>query len=206
MAVGCARRLSAYVVCWLPLFVSPLDIVNTRTLLNVFVCVVHTHAHAYPHIPTPVHHAFTRARTHNPHSKHFRVHLQYLIVCLQTRIMIVRASFAGIFITIAISIAAATSVPCAIVLRENHTAARAFCAQSDRLPAICTISIRDVHNTIVNVSSMCTESDSSPNYYQQAIYWAAGCDSNGHRVSSPKYRDVVLTGMYRYLLYKTTQT
>ena len=104
-----------------------------------------------------------------------------------------------IFITTTVSIVTAgvvtsIGVPCAIVLRNNQTAARSFCAPSTRVAVTCTISIQGVNNSIVDVSSTCAENDRSPNYYQQAIYWAAGCNSNGHRVSYSRYRDVVLTG------------
>ena len=95
---------------------------------------------------------------------------------------------------VAASVVTSIVVPCAIVLRNNKTAARSFCAPTTRVTVTCTISVQGVNNSIVDVSSICAENDRSPNYYQQSIYWAAGCNSNVHRVSTSRYRDMVLTG------------
>jgi hypothetical protein len=71
------------------------------------------------------------------------------------------------------------------VLTETQTAAAgAFCLDGGS----CTVVI-DVSSALaVN----CT--DINPSYYQRAIYWAAGRDANGHRVSPPLHKQVVLSG------------
>lgn len=71
--------------------------------------------------------------------------------------------------------AAENPFPCAVVLQNSGTALRAFCApQGNAAAKQCSLTTRSG-----DLTAACSES--SLDYYQRAIYWAAGRDSDGHR-------------------------
>ena len=88
------------------------------------------------------------------------------------------------FLALLLSMIKAADVACAIAITDDGAPVRAFCASNT---SVCTATTAAL--TVVRAPCAST----SFTYYQDAIYWSAGRDTEGHRVAPPRQPRVILS-------------